>query len=173
MQLPRDVSHVLNIGLTHAALRDPGARTMIVIVSATSSADAAAQRWRRVALGGPAMVARPILGIDIGGSGIKGALVDVAQGAFLSERLRLPTPQPARPEPVSRAVADLAQHFAWHGPIGCTFPAFIKGGVAAAAGESGYLPATREPLRNVHQPRYAGAAGAAARRSGSGIRAAA
>ncbi len=43
-------------------------------------------------VGGPAMVARPILGIDIGGSGIKGALVDVAQGAFLSERLRLPTP---------------------------------------------------------------------------------
>src|SRR6266508_6426794 len=88
----------------------------------------------------------------------------------LPERAFAPAdPQPARPEPVSRAVADLAQHFAWHGPIGCTFPAIIKRGVAAAAGESGYLPATREPLRNVHQPRYAGAAGAAARRSGSGI----
>ena len=76
------------------------------------------------------MVAQPILGIDIGGSGIKGALVDVALGSFLSERLRLPTPQPARLELVSRAVADLVQQFAWHGPIGCTFPAIIKRGVA-------------------------------------------
>jgi polyphosphate glucokinase len=79
------------------------------------------------------MVTRPILGIDIGGSGIKGAIVDVAEGSFLSERVRLPTPQPARPEPVSRAVADLVQHFAWHGPIGCTFPAIIKRGVAYTA----------------------------------------
>jgi polyphosphate glucokinase len=79
------------------------------------------------------MVARPILGIDIGGSGIKGAIVDVAQGSLLSERVRMPTPQPAKPEPVSRVVADLVQQFAWHGPIGCTFPAIIKSGVAYTA----------------------------------------
>src|SRR5262249_43935640 len=79
------------------------------------------------------MIAQPILGIDIGGSGIKGAVVDVAQGTFISERIRLPTPQPAAPEPVSRAVAALVQHFAWHGPIGCTFPAIIKGGIAYTA----------------------------------------
>lgn len=79
------------------------------------------------------MVARPILGIDIGGSGIKGAIVDVTQGTFISERVRLPTPQPARPELVSRAIADLVQLLAWHGPIGCTFPAIIKRGVAYTA----------------------------------------
>jgi polyphosphate glucokinase len=79
------------------------------------------------------MGAQAILGIDIGGSGIKGAVVDVAQGSFVSERVRLPTPQPAKPEPVSQAVADLVQHFTWHGPIGCTFPAIIKRGVAYTA----------------------------------------
>jgi polyphosphate glucokinase len=79
------------------------------------------------------MVARPILGIDIGGSGIKGAIVDVAEGSLLSERVRLPTPQLARPESVSQVVATLAQQFAWHGPIGCTFPAIIKRGVAYTA----------------------------------------
>jgi polyphosphate glucokinase len=79
------------------------------------------------------MVARPILGIDIGGSGIKGAVVDVTDGSFLGERVRMPTPQPATPEPVSRAVATLVEQFAWHGPIGCTFPAIIKGGVAYTA----------------------------------------
>ena len=79
------------------------------------------------------MVAQPILGIDIGGSGIKGAIVDVVEGSLLSERVRLPTPQLARPEPVSQVVATLAQHFAWHGSIGCTFPAIIKRGVAYTA----------------------------------------
>src|SRR5262245_56531519 len=79
------------------------------------------------------MVAQPILGIDIGGSGIKGALVDLTQGSFVSERVRLPTPQPARPEPVSRVVADVVQQFDWHGPVGCTFPAIIKRGVAYTA----------------------------------------
>jgi sugar (pentulose or hexulose) kinase len=47
------------------------------------------------------MIAQPILGIDIGGSGIKGAVVDVAQGTFMSQRFRLPTPQPATPPPGS------------------------------------------------------------------------
>jgi hypothetical protein len=66
---------------------------MIVTIFARRSADAVAQWWRRVVLGGPATVARAILGIDIGGSGIKGALVDVAQGSLISERVRLPTPR--------------------------------------------------------------------------------
>jgi polyphosphate glucokinase len=79
------------------------------------------------------MVARPILGIDIGGSGIKGAIVNVAEGSLLSERVRLPTPQPARPEPVSQVVATLVQQFAWHDPIGCTFPAIVKHGVEYTA----------------------------------------
>jgi len=75
----------------------------------------------------------PILGIDIGGSRIKGAIVDVQQGIFLAERFRVPTPQPATKQPLAQAIATLAHHFAWQGPIGCTFPAIIKAGVAYTA----------------------------------------
>lgn len=74
-----------------------------------------------------------ILGIDIGGSGIKGALVDVEKGEFEGERLRIATPQPSSPEAVADVVATITQQFAWDGPIGCTFPAVIKHGVAWSA----------------------------------------
>jgi polyphosphate glucokinase len=74
-----------------------------------------------------------ILGIDIGGSGIKGALVDITTGALTAERYRLPTPQPATPDAVADTVAEVVRHFAWKGPIGCTLPAVIKDGVAYSA----------------------------------------
>jgi len=74
-----------------------------------------------------------ILGIDIGGSGIKGAPVDVERGTLTVEDYRIETPQPATPEAIGDAVADLVKHFAWQGPIGCTFPAVIKNGVAYSA----------------------------------------
>lgn len=74
-----------------------------------------------------------ILGIDIGGSGIKGAPVDIEQGTLLTERFRLPTPNPSTPAAVASAVAEVVHHFDWHGPIGCTFPAVIKSGVALSA----------------------------------------
>ena len=74
-----------------------------------------------------------ILGIDIGGSGIKGALVDVATGTLTSERIKLLTPQPATPAAVADVVAELCGRFDWHGPIGCGFPAVISGGVAQTA----------------------------------------
>ena len=74
-----------------------------------------------------------LLGIDIGGSGIKGALVDIEKGELATERHRIPTPQPATPEAVSDTVAEIARHFDWTGPVGCTFPAIIKGGVAHSA----------------------------------------
>ena len=70
------------------------------------------------------------LGIDIGGSGIKGALVDIRSGALVSKRHRIPTPQPATPEAVASVVTELAEHFQWLGHIGCTLPARIKKGVA-------------------------------------------
>lgn len=73
------------------------------------------------------------LGIDIGGSGIKGAPVDIRSGSLLVERFRIPTPQPATPEAVSEAVAQIVQHFKWADPIGCTFPAIIKDGIAYSA----------------------------------------
>jgi polyphosphate glucokinase len=74
-----------------------------------------------------------ILGIDIGGSGIKGAPVDIKKGQMLTERHRIPTPQPAIPDAVGDVVAEIAQYFEWKGPIGCTFPAIIKEGVAYSA----------------------------------------
>lgn len=74
-----------------------------------------------------------ILGIDIGGSGIKGAPVEVARGALKAERRRIPTPDPSTPEAVAAVVGELARHFDWEGPIGCTFPAVVKGGVTLSA----------------------------------------
>lgn len=74
-----------------------------------------------------------ILGIDIGGSGIKGAPVDVEKGVMLAERQRLDTPQPSVPEAVGEVVAEIVRLFNWQGPIGCTFPAVIKHGVAYSA----------------------------------------
>ncbi len=74
-----------------------------------------------------------ILGIDIGGSGIKGAPVDVEKGELVAERYRLPTPQPSEPGAVGDAVAEIAKNFDWAGPIGCTFPAVVKEGVTYTA----------------------------------------
>jgi polyphosphate glucokinase len=74
-----------------------------------------------------------LLGIDIGGSGIKGAPVDVDKGVLTVERFKLPTPQPSVPKAVADVVAQVARRFAWQGPIGCTFPAVIQRGVAYSA----------------------------------------
>lgn len=74
-----------------------------------------------------------ILGIDIGGSGIKGAPVDVEQGVLTGPYHRIPTPQPSTPAAVAEVVTQLLRHFDWHGPVGCTFPAVIKDGVAYSA----------------------------------------
>ncbi len=74
-----------------------------------------------------------ILGIDIGGSGIKGAPVDVATGTLVADRHKILTPQPATPEAVAAVVADLVAHFDWQGPIGCTFPAVVRRGVVETA----------------------------------------
>ena len=74
-----------------------------------------------------------IFGVDIGGSGIKGAPVDIRKGVLVEKRHRIPTPQPSTPEAVTDVVTEIAQHFNWQGPIGCTFPAVIKKGVAYSA----------------------------------------
>lgn len=74
-----------------------------------------------------------VLGIDVGGSGIKGAPVDTETGQLLKERIRIKTPKGAEPEPVAKVVAEIAQSFHWKGPIGIGFPAPIKGGVTMMA----------------------------------------
>ncbi len=74
-----------------------------------------------------------VLGIDIGGSGIKGAPVDVERGVLLTEHLRIPTPTPAKPKAVAGVIGELVEHFQWQGAIGCAFPAVVKGGVVCTA----------------------------------------
>ncbi len=74
-----------------------------------------------------------ILGIDIGGSGIKGAPVDTVTGLLTQERFRIPTPKPATPETVTDVVAQIVDHFDWKEALGCAFPARIKKGIARTA----------------------------------------
>lgn len=75
------------------------------------------------------------IGIDIGGSGIKGALVDLATGEFATERIRIPTPQPATPDAVASVVAEIVTQIAPvpEAPVGVTVPAIIKHGIAHSA----------------------------------------
>jgi polyphosphate glucokinase len=74
-----------------------------------------------------------LFGIDIGGSGIKGAPVDLVKGELATERYRIPTPQPSIPDAVGDVVAEIVSHFGWHGAVGCTFPAVVKNGVTYSA----------------------------------------
>ena len=74
-----------------------------------------------------------ILGIDIGGSGIKGGIVNIKDGTLLTERHRIATPQPATPQAVVDTVSELVKHFNYSGPIGCGFPALIRNGTVKTA----------------------------------------
>jgi len=74
-----------------------------------------------------------VLGIDVGGSGIKGAPVDTKTGKLMAERIRIKTPKGADPQPVADVVAEIAKAFDWKGPIGIGFPAPIKAGVTLMA----------------------------------------
>ncbi|GAB2805005.1 ROK family protein [Actinoallomurus bryophytorum] len=74
-----------------------------------------------------------ILGIDIGGSGIKGAPVEVQTGEFTRDRLKVDTPAPAEPREVAKAVAGIVRHFDWDGPVGVTFPGVVIDGVTHSA----------------------------------------
>ncbi|MEI7771813.1 MAG: ROK family protein [Chloroflexales bacterium] len=74
-----------------------------------------------------------VLGLDVGGTGIKGTIVDVSAGQLVLPRHRLPTPAGAGPVAVAATIKQIVQHFSWSGPIGCGFPAVIKGGVAHTA----------------------------------------
>jgi polyphosphate glucokinase len=76
---------------------------------------------------------RAALGIDIGGTGIKGAPVDLGAGTLMAERYRLDTPHPAKPGAVAKVVGEVARHFDWSGPVGVTFPGVIVDGVIHTA----------------------------------------
>jgi polyphosphate glucokinase len=72
-------------------------------------------------------------GVDIGGSGIKGAIVDLRTGTLLTERRKYLTPHPSTPEAIAEFVARLVAEANWTGLVGATFPAVIKNGVALTA----------------------------------------
>lgn len=75
-----------------------------------------------------------ILGIDIGGSGIKGAIVNSKTGELVTERHRIPTPIPATPKSVAKVISSLVEHFNWKGVVGCSFPAVVLDGKCYTAG---------------------------------------
>ncbi len=117
------------------------------------------------------------LGIDIGGSGIKGALVDTESGELASERLRIPTPRPATPTAVADTVRQLVTELGYSGPVGCCFPTIVVDGVAKSASNMGeewrdlavdktFAAATDLPFTVLND---ADAAGMAEMRLGAGV----
>ncbi|GGZ77384.1 polyphosphate glucokinase [Streptomyces subrutilus] len=74
-----------------------------------------------------------IMGVDIGGSGIKGAPVDLDRGDLAQERHKVLTPQPATPDGVAGCVAEVVRAFSWTGPVGVTFPGVVTNGITRSA----------------------------------------
>lgn len=72
-------------------------------------------------------------GVDVGGSGIKGGLVDLDTGALIGERFKLATPQPATPEAVATTVAAVVREFGWTGKLGVTYPGVVTNGIVRTA----------------------------------------
>lgn len=72
-------------------------------------------------------------GIDVGGSGIKGARVDLESGEFIGDRIKIATPQPATPEAVADTIAEILRIAEWNGPVGITLPSVIKNQIALSA----------------------------------------
>jgi polyphosphate glucokinase len=115
-------------------------------------------------------------GIDIGGSGIKGAPVNLETGELAAQRIRIPTPQPSTPDAVAGVVAEIAERFGWRGRVGCAFPAVVKAGrtMTAANVDAAWIdcPATELLAAELGAPvvllNDADAAGLAEMRYGAG-----
>jgi polyphosphate glucokinase len=78
-------------------------------------------------------VQRRGFGIDVGGSGVKGGIVDLDTGTLIGERFKLLTPQPATPDAVTKTIADVVAHFGWDGPLGVTYPGVVTNGIVRTA----------------------------------------
>ena len=72
-------------------------------------------------------------GVDVGGSGVKGGIVDLDTGALIGERFKLDTPQPATPEAVAKTVAAVVREFGWTGGLGVTYPGVVTDGIVRTA----------------------------------------
>jgi polyphosphate glucokinase len=79
------------------------------------------------------MKLKKVLGIDVGGSGIKGAIINTKTGELLTERYRIPTPEGAKPEQIADVIQQIVEHFKWNGTIGVGFPAVVQNGIAKTA----------------------------------------
>ncbi len=74
-----------------------------------------------------------ILGIDFGGSGIKGAIVDTETDELITDRYRIETPESAKPKDVAEVIAEIAKFYKYSGKIGVGFPAAVQNGVVRTA----------------------------------------
>lgn len=72
-------------------------------------------------------------GVDVGGSGIKGGIVDLDTGALIGDRVKVLTPQPSTPEAVAKTVATVVREFGWTGPLGVTYPGVVTDGIVRTA----------------------------------------
>jgi polyphosphate glucokinase len=72
-------------------------------------------------------------GVDVGGSGIKGGIIDMDTGLLIGERIKVLTPQPATPPAVAQAIAEVVNGFGWTGPLGVTYPGVVTHGVVQTA----------------------------------------
>ena len=72
-------------------------------------------------------------GVDVGGSGVKGGVVDLETGQLVGDRIKLLTPQPSTPEAVAETVTEIIRQAEWDGPVGITLPSVVTGGVARSA----------------------------------------
>jgi polyphosphate glucokinase len=79
--------------------------------------------------------AKPVqgFGIDIGGSGMKAAIVDLSSGELASDRFRIDTPHPATPKAMAKVVRELIEHHEWSGPLGVAFPGVVQHGIVRSA----------------------------------------
>lgn len=75
-----------------------------------------------------------LLGIDIGGSGMKAGIVNAETGELLTERFRIPTPPSKKPDEMAEVIKQLVDHFDYKGPVGCGFPTIVKNGVCKSPG---------------------------------------
>ena len=94
------------------------------------------------------MKSKFVLGIDIGGSGIKGAIVNVKTGEMTTDKHRIPTPEPSTPEAVVDTIKQIAKKLGWKGPIGVGFPGVMQHGVVKTAAnvDDGWLDVDLEKL---------------------------
>ncbi|CAJ1505851.1 polyphosphate--glucose phosphotransferase [[Mycobacterium] burgundiense] len=81
----------------------------------------------------PSPAANHGFGIDVGGSGVKGGIVDLGTGQLVGERFKLATPRPSTPDAVAKTIAAVVAHFGWTGPLGVTYPGVVTDGIVRTA----------------------------------------